>query len=201
MEQLRVALARDALKRTVSSHNLVSDDRLLNQSVPVTRRLHAEAHRKTPGREVFHLDHDFERVAHRHEVSGELAHVHEGLHPDDHPLGVDFEHITQGDLDVVAVLLIGRRSCGHGQPRGPRRAHRFLGPRSTPLAHLFLHASHAFVVLLGRCAKTGVEHVSRHASPLEQEARGQGRRGDDQAAVVGQPLTRAFCELRLSELA
>ena len=33
---------------------------------------------------------------------------------DDHPVGVYLEHVTQVDLDVVAVFLISRGSGGHG---------------------------------------------------------------------------------------
>ena len=83
MEELWVALASDSLKRTIRGHDLIRNDGLLNQSVPVARRLHPETHRQTPGREVFHLDHDLERLpcSHGLEYLAELAEL-EGMGDD-----------------------------------------------------------------------------------------------------------------------
>jgi len=57
-----------------------------------------------------------------------LPHIDQWLCPDNHPLGVHLQDITEEALNLVTIILEGGSPGTHGKPGGACCAHRLLSP-------------------------------------------------------------------------
>mmetsp|Transcript_44717 Transcript_44717/g.112718 ORF Transcript_44717/g.112718 Transcript_44717/m.112718 type:complete len:340 (-) Transcript_44717:230-1249(-) len=194
MEKFRVLFTCALDHRAVGDHDLIPLDQVTEETILVRAALHTVAGNQTTHSQILELGSDQQSVSVGLQLTRQMTHVHQWFHSDNLVHRIHFKDVLKLDFDLIAFLLVRRKTWRHAQPGGTSSAEKAFASVITPHLDLGLNVSHTFRVL--EWCRTHAHHnqIAKVPVDIKEGTERENHRDDDQPTVLNQKISEPECE-------